>query len=67
MCSEGMELEKRLNSAALQLSSALQDESTAILQGGPDIGRIRQLVKDAEQEWENAEAAFRKHLQHHGC
>ena len=67
MCSEKLELEKRLNAAALRLSSALDAECICALHNESKIGQLQQLVKDAEQEWLIAKDAFGRHRQAHGC
>jgi hypothetical protein len=67
MCKERAELEKRVRCAALDLSSALDDEGLGVLNGGSDIERLKQLVKEAEHQWDSATAALRHHRQEHGC
>jgi hypothetical protein len=67
MYEEKAQLEGRLNRAALELSSALDDECLGAVQGGSDMGRLQQLVKEAESEWDNAKAALGRHRHEHGC
>jgi hypothetical protein len=67
MCKERTELQKRLDTAALGLSSALDQESLGPMQDGPEMIRLRQLVIQAEQAWESAKTAFLRHVKEHRC
>ena len=67
MCKERGELEERVGRAALHLSRALDDEGLGALHDASDIGRLQQLVKEAEHEWDSSRAAFERHRQEHGC
>ena len=67
ICKERGELEERIRRAAIDLSRPLDDECLGALHGASDIGRLQQLVKEAEHEWDSSRAAFERHRQEHGC
>ena len=67
MCKERTELQKRLDTVALGLSTALDQESLGPLQDGPEMRRLRQFVVQAEQAWESAKTAFLRHVKEHRC